>query len=88
MEVEIGMSVILELSPQQEAELKAQAEAQGLSVQDWLLQLAKERGGQSPFWKKILDLVDSMPPEAFEGLPKDGASEHDHYIYGSPKRHP
>ena len=31
------MSVTIELSPEQEAELKAQAEARGLSVQDWLL---------------------------------------------------
>jgi hypothetical protein len=82
----MGMSVTIELSPEQEAELKAQAEARGLSVQEWLLQLASERGGQTPFWKRILDLVDTMPPEAFDGLPKDGASEHDHYIYGTPKR--
>ena len=80
------MSVTIELSPEQEAELKAQAEARGLSVQDWLLQLAKERGEYTPFWKNILDQVDSMPPEAFDDLPKDGASEHDHYIYGTPKR--
>jgi hypothetical protein len=80
------MSVTIELSPEQEAKLKAQAEARGLSVQDWLLQLAKDRGEHAPFWKKILDLVDSMPHEAFDDLPKDGASEHDHYIYGAPKR--
>jgi hypothetical protein len=27
-----------------------------------------------------------LPPEVFERLPEDGASQHDHYIYGLPKR--
>jgi hypothetical protein len=28
-----------------------------------------------------------IPPEVLEKLPKDGAAEHDHYLYGSPKRY-
>jgi predicted DNA-binding antitoxin AbrB/MazE fold protein len=39
-----------------------------------------------PLWEQILALTRDLPPEAFEGLPTDGASQHDHYIYGSPKR--
>jgi hypothetical protein len=27
-----------------------------------------------------------LPPEVFERLPEDGASRHDHSIYGLPKR--
>jgi hypothetical protein len=27
-----------------------------------------------------------VPPEILEQLPTDGASQHDHYIYGLPKR--
>jgi hypothetical protein len=27
-----------------------------------------------------------VPPEEFAMLPKDGAGEHDHYLYGHPKR--
>jgi hypothetical protein len=27
-----------------------------------------------------------VPPEVFDALSRDGASEHDHYLYGSPKR--
>ena len=33
----------------------------------------------------ILQRMRKLPPEAFEGLPADGASQHAHYIYGSPK---
>jgi len=34
----------------------------------------------------ILDIISDVPREAFESLPRDGASEHDHYLYGSPKK--
>jgi hypothetical protein len=27
-----------------------------------------------------------VPDEMMNRLPKDGASQHDHYIYGTPKR--
>jgi hypothetical protein len=27
-----------------------------------------------------------IPIEEFEKLPKDGAHQHDHYLYGTPKR--
>jgi hypothetical protein len=28
----------------------------------------------------------TVPPEIMAAMPKDGASQHDHYIYGWPKR--
>ena len=43
-------------------------------------------GSDLPWWDEILALTRDLPPEAFEGLPTDGASQHDHYIYGTPKR--
>jgi hypothetical protein len=36
------MTVILELPPEREATLQAQARARGLTVQQWLLQLAEQ----------------------------------------------
>jgi hypothetical protein len=30
--------------------------------------------------------INDIPLEEYEKLPIDGASEHDHYLYGSPKR--
>ncbi len=29
----------------------------------------------------------SLPPGALDSLPDDLAAEHDHYLYGTPKRH-
>ena len=38
----------------------------------------------------ILEMIDErrkrVPPEEFAKLPKDGAAQLDHYVYGSPKR--
>lgn len=34
----------------------------------------------------ILDRMRNLPPGIMAALPKDGASQHDHYIYGWPKR--
>lgn len=39
-----------------------------------------------PFWKTFTQRVHSVPGEVLELLPEDGASEHDHYLYGTPKR--
>ena len=39
-----------------------------------------------PIWEVITERMNTLPPEVFDRLPKDGASEHDHYLYGSPKR--
>ena len=34
----------------------------------------------------ILDCMSNIPPEMMAKMPTDGASQHDHYIYGWPKR--
>lgn len=39
-------------------------------------------------WEVAAELLADVPPEVFERLPEDGASQHDHYIYGTPKRTP
>jgi hypothetical protein len=36
----------------------------------------------------IADLMRDVPAEELAMVPKDGASEHDHYLYGWPKRNP
>ncbi len=91
------MTLRIDLPPDKEAALKAQAEAHGLSAEQWLQQLVDEQlrpaaqdgAPEQPLRtvsEMILRRVRDLPDEAFEGLPKDGASQHDHYIYGTPKR--
>ncbi len=39
-----------------------------------------------PIGEIIDELMSDVPPEVLDRLPLDGAAQHDHYIYGSPKR--
>lgn len=37
-------------------------------------------------WDAIQDIVKDVPDEVWEWLPTDGSEQHDHYLYGSPKK--
>ncbi len=39
-----------------------------------------------PIWEEILELTADVPDEERDKLPTDLAEQHDHYIYGTPKR--
>lgn len=39
-------------------------------------------------WEKMRESTDRIPAEEWEKMPTDGASQHDHYLYGTPKREP
>jgi Arc/MetJ-type ribon-helix-helix transcriptional regulator len=39
-----------------------------------------------PIWKRILERSAAIPDEEWDKLPVDGAEQHDHYLYGVPKR--
>jgi hypothetical protein len=92
------MTITLPLQPQEEARLVALAQAKGVStdtlVREALDKILADAPGQPdkanrelrPIWDVILDNMQDVPPEEFARLPKDGASEHDHYLYGHPKR--
>jgi hypothetical protein len=39
-----------------------------------------------PIWEIFEQLSQQVPPEEWSKLPSDGAEQHDHYLYGAPKR--
>ena len=39
-----------------------------------------------PIWERIVALTADAPAEELAKPPTDGASQHDHYLYGMPKR--
>ena len=39
-----------------------------------------------PLWEIAEEITSQVPLEEWEKLPVDGAEQHDHYLYGSPKR--
>jgi hypothetical protein len=81
---------VIELSNEQAAVLKAKAEAEGLTLEEWSQQLAEAAQPASQPHRHIADVIceimKKVPPEIMATMPTDGASQHDHYIYGWPKR--
>jgi hypothetical protein len=39
-----------------------------------------------PIWEVLVDSLKEVPREALAALPKDGANQIDHYIYGRSQR--
>lgn len=83
---------VIELPDEEVAALRAKASAAGLTLEAWLEQLAdvkEEPPSERPVQTAaeiVLSRMRSVPPEIMATMPEDGASQHDHYIYGWPKR--
>ncbi len=45
-----------------------------------------EKPPKRKFLQEIEKIMGELPREAFEGYPTDGSLNHDHYLYGAPKR--
>jgi Arc/MetJ-type ribon-helix-helix transcriptional regulator len=39
-----------------------------------------------PIWEELQELTAGIPDEVWDKLPTDLSEQHDHYIYGTPKR--
>lgn len=39
-----------------------------------------------PIWEIIQEISDQAPPGTWDDVPTDGAVNHDHYLYGAPKK--
>ena len=89
------MTLVLELPDKKEAALKAKAQVQNVSAEQYA-QLVLDRDLEDsvpaaprddrPIWEVIAEIMADVPPQVLPRLPRDGASRHDHYIYGWPKR--
>ena len=86
------MTLTIDLPEDEVRALAAKAQAFGVSPEDYVRQVVErdllEHGIPEPFWKAFTRRMHAVPDEVFECLPTEGASEHDHYLYGSPKRNP
>jgi hypothetical protein len=85
------MTVTINLSDDKALVLQARAAAEGLSLEEWFKTLATEAHEAAPGSLQaaaniVLEEMRNVPADMMAALPKDGASEHDHYLYGWPKR--
>jgi hypothetical protein len=82
---------VIELPDDQAAALKAKAAA-GLTLEAWLNKLAgvePEPSAEQPLQTAadiVLSRMRNVPPEIMARMPQDGASQHDHYVYGWPNK--
>ena len=85
---------VIELSDEQAAKLRAQAQARGLTVGELIDTFMRPNGpelrnqpvDERPIWEILASSLKDIPPEERALLPRDGASQVDHYVYGLPKR--
>ena len=83
----MGLTTIT-LSNEQATALRARAAAEGLTLEQWLAKLTEEKTEEEPLQAAadiILRRMRNIPPEIAASMPRDGASQHNHYIYGWPK---
>ncbi len=90
------MDLTIQLSQQNEARLREQADAAGLSLNEYASRLlmsclaapngdvARGESG-SNLIGRIAGRFRELPGQPFDEPRTDGASQHDHYIYGAPK---
>lgn len=55
-------------------------------VENIELHMERERNRRRPIWEVIVERSEKLPPEVWDELPTDGAINHDHYLYGAPKK--
>jgi hypothetical protein len=93
------MTITIEFSsPDEVAAFEAAAAAEGLSLENWLRKVAREQARAAasvaaelesakdyrPISQVIAEIMSDVPAEELAKLPRDGASQIDHYIYGHP----
>jgi plasmid stability protein len=87
------MTLTIDLPDEQRAALAAKARAHGVSAGEYARQVLAhdlETGAwPRPHISEVIrENMSRVPHEIMARMPKDGASEYDHYIYGWPKRNP
>ena len=64
----------------------AYAVREALGVDGGSEEQPENKQGERPIWEAIEEIWRDVPAEELAKLPRDGASQHDHYIYGLPKK--
>ena len=88
----------IDLSGEAEQALNSKAKAEGVSAERYAKRVLErdlgirdsaETDAQRPVQTAadiVLRHMGNVSDEMMNRMPKDGASQHDHYIYGTPKR--
>jgi hypothetical protein len=84
------MTLTINLAEEELARLNAKASEAGISPEEYAQQVLEEAlaplAPKASFADRIRAIWADLPAKVLAQLPEDGASQHDHYIYGLPKR--
>jgi hypothetical protein len=81
------MTLTIHLPEEDLKALSAKAHEQGMSAEQYVEQVVRHNlAGAQPISARIRQIWSDMPEDVRAKLPKDGASQIDHYVYGLPKR--
>lgn len=76
--IEQILAKLQQLSPEQQQTV--------LDFAEFLAQKNQPQPPQKTIWEKIDEQMAQVPDEVWEKVPTDGSYQHDHYLYGTPKR--
>jgi plasmid stability protein len=81
------MTLTIDLPDEQTAALTAKARARGISAEEYAREVLAHDLDPQPrhIWDTIPENMKQVPREDLDLLPRDGASQIDHYVYGVPK---
>jgi len=89
------MTLAIELPEEEVQALNAKARRRGVSAEEYARQVIEQdlkeseapaARNQKPISQVIQEIMADVPAGELAKLPSDGASQHDHYLYGWPKR--
>jgi len=83
------MPLTIDLPEEEVLALAARARERGISAEQYARSVLEHDLRSEPrrhISQVIRENMRSVPADVLESLPADGAGEHDHYIYGLPKR--
>lgn len=90
--MKVPVTLTIDMPDEELTLLNARASAAGVSpeecAQHLLRQALASDTERKPLAARIREIWADMPADIRAKLPADGASQHDHYIYGVPKKTP
>ena len=83
------MNLTIDLPDEQVPVLRERAREHGVSAEQYARSVLEQdltsKTGRRPISQTIREIWSDMPADVRKKLPRDGASQIDHYIYGLPK---
>jgi hypothetical protein len=79
-------SSLLEVIQNKVPMLAPDQQQQVLDFVEFLAQKNQTPAPKQSIWDMIDEHMSRLPDEVWENMPTDGSYQHDHYLYGAPKR--